>query len=114
MAVRGSLEDFSLLEIFDLVVSKQGWLDVEVTAGRARFGMRDGAVLAACECSWLPAGTPLEEVVFDVLMQRDGQFVFDGAVVPELPVVAPALVLRAVDSLAMEWEQHGQIAPTNA
>ena len=114
MAVCGALEDFSLLEVLDLVVAKQGWLDVEVSHGRARFGVRDGGVLIGCECSWLPPGTPVDQVVFDVLMQRAGQFVFDLAPVPDLPVLLPAAVLRSVDALAMEWEQHGEIAPTNA
>ena len=58
MAVCGSLEDFSLLEVFDLVGGQTGWLDVEVTRGRARFGVRDGGVLTGCECSWLPPATP--------------------------------------------------------
>src|SRR3954447_6593195 len=114
MAVCGSLEDFSLLQVFDLVVAKRGWLDVEIPAGRARFGVRDGGVLSGCECSWLPPGTPLDQVVFDVLMQRHGEFAFDAAPVPDLPTVSPAALLRAVDALALEWEEHSRIAPTAA
>ncbi|MCU1344647.1 MAG: hypothetical protein JWL70_913, partial [Acidimicrobiia bacterium] len=110
MAVCGGLEEFSLLAVLDLVVAKQGWLDVEVGRGRARFGVRDGGVLTACDSSWMPPGTPLEQVVFDVLAQRHGQFRFELSPVPDSPAVLPSVLLRAVESLAIEWEQHTQIA----
>ncbi len=110
MAVFGSLETFSLLEVLDFVGTKQGWLDVELPAGEARFGVRGGGVLHECECSWLSPHTPLDQVVFDVLMQRDGRFGFEVATVPNLPTMTCSTLLRAVDTLANEWEEHGRIA----
>jgi hypothetical protein len=113
MAIQGSLEAFSLLEILDFAVRKQGWLETRGPSGHARFALGDGVVAARCECSWMPEQTPLEQVVFDVLMQRHGQFIFECAPVPDGPVVTPTALLRAVDALALEWEHHTQIAPSH-
>jgi hypothetical protein len=114
MAVCGSLDTFSLLEIFDLVMRKQGRLVVSIPDGEARFWVRDGGISVACDCSWLRSGTALEQVVFDVLMQRGGKFDFELDLVPHQPMMTPAALLRAVDSLAMEWEDHGRIAASDA
>jgi hypothetical protein len=77
MALEGTLDALGLAEVLDLLAgtAKTGCLRVEGDGGRGQVWVRDGAVTSAT--SDRAAGTPLDEVLCDLLRFEQGAFAFE-------------------------------------
>lgn len=111
MGLRGSLDDFSLLDVLALVGERQGCLGVEVPGGLATMWLRDGGV-GKVDASWLPVSTPAAELVLSVLTERGGRFDFEpGEVSDRSELTALSELTMQVGELAQEWDTLSVVAP---
>jgi hypothetical protein len=116
MVLTGTLEDFGLAEVLQLLVTtaKTGCLSVEGDGGEGRVWVRGGA-LAAASTDRVP-DAPLDEVLCDLLRYESGTFAFDADErSPEL--VAPESfdgLLDRAEHLLAEWQDLQAAIPSLA
>jgi len=81
--LRGSLDNFSLDEVMQLLssTSKSGRLDLDGDRGRGTVTLSRGRLISA-SAAGLREDTPLEEVLFELLRYTQGQFLFTSGDVP--------------------------------
>jgi Domain of unknown function (DUF4388) len=117
VTLQGTLDSFSLPEVLDLLSQgRTGRLSVEGEGGRGDLHLEDGHLLGG-ETDTRADGTPLPEVVFELLRLEGGRFSFDerasvgpssGRAVEVGPVVAKAQELLA------EWRDVEAVVPSAA
>ena len=115
MALQGTLDTFSLPDVLRLLAttSKTGRLRIEGDRGRGSVWLTDGGVVDADADRTLD-GTPLDEVVFELLRFESGSFAFDGddtASEAGDPEDVEALLRRA-DGLLGEWGELEAVVPS--
>ena len=115
MALQGTLDTFSLPDVLRLLAttSKTGRLRIEGDRGRGSVWLTDGGVVDADADRTLD-GTPLDEVVFELLRFESGSFAFDGddtASEAGDPEDVEALLRRA-DGLLSEWGELEAVVPS--
>ena len=115
MALQGTLDTFSLPDVLRLLAttSKTGRLRIEGDRGRGSVWLSDGGVVDADADRTLD-GTPVDEVVFELLRFEAGDFAFDGddtAADAGRPEDVEALLRRANDLLG-EWTELEAVVPS--
>ena len=115
MALQGTLDTFSLPDVLRLLAttSKTGRLRIEGDRGRGSVWLADGGVVDADADRTLD-GTPVDEVVFELLRFESGNFAFDGddtASAAGDPEEVDALLGRA-DALLGEWNELEAVVPS--
>ncbi len=115
MALQGTLDTFSLPDVLRLLAttSKTGRLRIEGDRGRGSVWLAEGGI-ADADADRVIAGTPTDEVVFELLRFESGSFAFDGddaatgAGEPE----DVETVLRRANSLLSEWSELEAVVPS--
>ena len=115
MALQGTLDTFSLPDVLRLLAttSKTGRLRIEGDRGQGSVWLSDGGVVDADADRTLD-GTPVDEVVFELLRFESGNFAFDGddtAADASRPEDVEALLRRANDLLG-EWTELEAVVPS--
>ena len=115
MALQGTLDTFSLPDVLRLLAttSKTGRLRIEGDRGQGSVWLSDGGVVDADADRTLD-GTPVDEVVFELLRFGSGNFAFDGddtAADAGRPEDVEALLRRANDLLG-EWAELEAVVPS--
>ena len=115
MALQGTLDTFSLPDVLRLLAttSKTGRLRIEGDRGQGSVWLSDGGVVDADADRTLD-GTPVDEVVFELLRFDSGNFAFDGddtAADASRPEDVEALLRRANDLLG-EWTELEAVVPS--
>ena len=116
MALQGTLDTFSLPDVLRLLAttSKTGRLRIEGDRGQGSVWLSDGGVVDADADRTLD-GTPVDEVVFELLRFGSGNFAFDGddtaADAGDEPEDVEALLRRANDLLG-EWAELEAVVPS--
>jgi Domain of unknown function (DUF4388) len=115
VALQGTLDTFSLPDVLRLLAttSKSGRLRIDGDRGRGDVWMSDGGVVSA-NADHTPDGTPVEEIVFELLRFRSGNFAFDGddrtAASGEREDVET--LLRRASALLGEWGELEAVVPS--
>ena len=115
MALQGTLDTFSLPDVLRLLAttSKTGRLRIDGDRGRGNVWLSDGGVVDADADRTLD-GTPVDEVVFELLRFESGNFAFDGddtAAASGKPEDVEALLRRA-NALLGEWNELEAVVPS--
>lgn len=115
MALQGTLDTFSLPDVLRLLAttSKTGRLRIEGDRGRGSVWLADGRVVDAAADRSMD-GTPVDEVVFELLRFGSGSFAFDGddlAADAKDPEDVDGLLRRA-NSLLSEWSELENVVPS--
>ncbi|HKY68730.1 MAG TPA: DUF4388 domain-containing protein, partial [Acidimicrobiales bacterium] len=113
--MQGTLDTFSLPDVLRLLAttSKTGRLRIDGDRGRGSVWLSDGAVVDA-DADRTLEGTPVDEVVFELLRFTSGSFAFDGddaATDAGTPEDVEA-VLRRADTLLSEWDELEAVVPS--
>jgi hypothetical protein len=115
LALQGTLDTFSLPDVLRLLAttSKTGRLRIDGDRGRGNIWLSDGGVVDADADRTLD-GTPVDEVVFELLRFRSGNFAFDGddraAGGGEREDVDA--LLRRANALLGEWNELEAVVPS--
>jgi Domain of unknown function (DUF4388) len=115
LALQGTLDTFSLPDVLRLLAttSKTGRLRIDGDRGRGNVWLSDGGVVDADADRTLD-GTPVDEVVFELLRFESGNFAFDGgdtAAAGGRPEDVEALLRRA-NALLGEWKELEAVVPS--
>jgi hypothetical protein len=115
LALQGTLDTFSLPDVLRLLAttSKTGRLRIDGDRGRGNVWLSDGGVVDADADRTLD-GTPVDEVVFELLRFESGNFAFDGddtAAASGKPEDVEALLRRA-NALLGEWNELEAVVPS--
>jgi hypothetical protein len=115
LALQGTLDTFSLPDVLRLLAttSKTGRLRIEGDRGHGSVWLSDGNVVDATAERAMD-GTPVEEVVFELLRFQAGSFAFDGddtAAGGKDPEEIEGLLRRA-NSLLSEWSELENVVPS--
>ena len=115
MALQGTLDTFSLPDVLRLLAttSKTGRLRIEGDRGHGSVWLADGDVVDATAERAMD-GTPVDEVVFELLRFEAGSFAFDGddtATDAKDPEEIEGLLRRA-NSLLSEWSELENVVPS--
>jgi hypothetical protein len=115
LALQGTLDTFSLPDVLRLLAttSKTGRLRIDGDRGRGNVWLSDGGVVDADADRTLD-GTPVDEVVFELLRFESGNFAFDGddtAAAGGKPEDVEALLRRA-NALLGEWNELEAVVPS--
>ena len=115
MALQGTLDTFSLPDVLRLLAttSKTGRLRIEGDRGRGSVWLAEGGVVDADADRTLD-GTPVDEVVFELLRFESGNFAFDGDA-PGSGAGEPEDVealLRRANALLGEWTELEAVVPS--
>ena len=115
MALQGTLDTFALPDVLRLLAttSKTGRLRIDGDRGRGNVWLSDGGVVDADADRTLD-GTPVDEVVFELLRFESGNFAFDGdntAASGGKPEDVEALLRRA-NALLGEWNELEAVVPS--
>lgn len=116
MSLTGDVGTVSLGEVLHLLAAtaKTGCLHIEGDRGRAQIRMHGGGLVAA-SIERLPADSPIEETMFELLRCRSGSYTFE----PASDVTAAAqpswdlnVVLRDAYELLAEWGELSAFVPS--
>jgi Domain of unknown function (DUF4388) len=115
LALQGTLDTFSLPDVLRLLAttSKTGRLRIEGDRGRGNVWLSDGGVVDA-DADRAVDGTPVDEVVFELLRFESGNFAFDGddtTAAGGKPEDVDA-VLRRANALLGEWNELEAVVPS--
>ncbi len=115
MALQGTLDTFSLPDVLRLLAttSKTGRLRIEGDRGHGSVWLTDGNVVEATAERAMD-GTPVDEVLFELLRFQAGSFAFDGddrAAGGKDPEEIEGLLRRA-NSLLSEWSELENVVPS--
>ncbi|HEX6568350.1 MAG TPA: DUF4388 domain-containing protein, partial [Acidimicrobiales bacterium] len=115
MALQGTLDTFSLPDVLRLLstTSKTGRLRIDGDRGQGSVWLADGGIVDA-DADRAVAGTPTDEVVFELLRFTSGSFAFDGddrASGGGKPEDVESLLRRA-NSLLSEWSELEAVVPS--
>jgi hypothetical protein len=115
LALQGTLDTFSLPDVLRLLAttSKTGRLRIDGDRGRGSVWLADGGVVDADADRTLD-GTPVDEVVFELLRFETGNFAFDGddtGAAGGKPEDVEALLRRA-NALLGEWNELEAVVPS--
>jgi hypothetical protein len=115
LALQGTLDTFALPDVLRLLAttSKTGRLRIDGDRGRGNVWLSDGGVIDADADRTLD-GTPVDEVVFELLRFESGNFAFDGddtAASGGKPEDVEALLRRA-NALLGEWNELEAVVPS--
>jgi hypothetical protein len=111
VSLQGSLDAFALPDVLALLAStkKSGELFVRGDRSEGRIWMDQGLVVGG----EAPRARTLPEVLFELLRQEDGSFVFDaGAGVPDGEAVAVEPILRDAQHRLSEWRSIEAVVPS--
>jgi hypothetical protein len=115
LALQGTLDTFSLPDVLRLLAttSKTGRLRIEGDRGHGSVWLSDGNVVDA-SAERAMEGTPVDEVLFELLRFQAGSFAFDGddqAAGGKDPEEIEGLLRRA-NSLLSEWNELENVVPS--
>jgi hypothetical protein len=117
VALQGTIETFALPDVLRLLAStkKTGRLRLTSSQGSGSIWLADGEIVSS-EATHAPMADGADEVVFELLRFKVGEFVFDAdASAPEGG--APAAVedaLTAAESMLAEWKSIEAVVPSLA
>jgi len=115
VALQGTLETFALPDVLRLLAStkKSGRLHLTGGRGSGSIWLADGEIVNS-EAGHAPMADRADEVVFELLRFKEGEFVFDDdAVAPEAG--SPAQVdetLTAAEAMLDEWKSIEAVVPS--
>jgi Domain of unknown function (DUF4388) len=115
LALQGTLDTFSLPDVLRLLAttSKTGRLRIEGDRGQGSVWMSGGGIVDA-DADRAIDGTPIDEVVFELMRFSSGSFAFDGGDTARdagKPEDVEALLRRA-NSLLSEWTELEAVVPS--
>jgi hypothetical protein len=115
LALQGTLDTFSLPDVLRLLAttSKTGRLRIEGDRGQGSVWLSDGEVVDA-DADRATDGTPVDEVVFELLRFTTGSFAFDGGDTPAGSGESEEVeaLLRRASALLSEWSELETVVPS--
>jgi hypothetical protein len=115
VALQGTLETFALPDVLRLLATthKTGCLRITGPGGSGSLWL-DGGAIVASEASRSPLAGDATEVLFELLRNKEGEFVFDDdekAAAPEEPAEVEAS-LAAAEAMLDEWKEIEAVVPS--
>ena len=115
MALQGTLDTFALVDVFRLLAStnKTGRLRVTGNRGNGNVWFDGGGVVLASAPNTKPSDPPVS-VIFELLRQRDGSFVFEADdTTPEAGAPSDVeTLIREAEHLLIEWQEIEAVVPS--